>query len=228
MSNLNLLYVEDDEETIENINYFLKRHFNEIFTAQDGEEAFLIFEEKNPDIVILDINIPKLNGLKLANKIREKNKKIPIIFLTAFSDKENLLEAIHLHAYSYLIKPFKMNELISIIDKCKNDFYQDSTNPNLKKLADGFVWNKLKKELYFNEQKIALTKNELLLINLFIENDFKFFTPTEINDYVFLNNDLKNNSIIQLISRLKRKITEISGENNFFIENIYNKGYRLK
>ena len=82
--------------------------------------------------------------------------------------------------------------------------------------------------MYFNEQKISLTKNEILLINLFIENDFKFFTPTEINDYVFLNNDLKNNSIIQLISRLKRKITEISGEKNFFIENIYNKGYRLK
>ena len=64
MTNLNLLYVEDDEEIIEDIDFFLKRHFNEIIIAQDGEEAFRYFEEKNPDIIILDINIPKLNGLK--------------------------------------------------------------------------------------------------------------------------------------------------------------------
>ena len=131
MTNLNLLYVEDDEEIIEDIDFFLKRHFNEIIIAQDGEEAFNYFEEKNPDIVILDINIPKMNGLKLASKIREINKKIPIIFLTAFSDKENLLQAINLHACSYLIKPFKIDELINTLNKCKRDFFQENQNPHL-------------------------------------------------------------------------------------------------
>lgn len=80
MNNLNLLYVEDDEETVESIDFFLKRHFNEIYLAQDGEQALSFFEEKDPDIVILDINIPKLNGIKLATKIREKNKKYPLSF----------------------------------------------------------------------------------------------------------------------------------------------------
>jgi DNA-binding response OmpR family regulator len=113
MTNLKLLYVEDDQEIIEDIDYFLKRHFNEIIIAQDGEEAFNYFEKRKPDIIILDINIPKMNGLKLASKIRETNREIPIIFLTAFSDKENLLQAINLHAFSYLIKPFKIDELIN-------------------------------------------------------------------------------------------------------------------
>lgn len=228
MTNLNLLYVEDDEEIIEDIDFFLKRHFNEIIIAQDGEEAFRYFEEKNPDIIILDINIPKLNGLKLASKIRETNKKIPIIFLTAFSDKENLLQAINLHACSYLIKPFKIDELINTINKCKRDFFQENLNPNLKILNENFIWNKQKKELSFDNQRISLTKNEIALIDLFVENDFKFFTPEEINEFIFLNNDIKDNSIIQLISRLKRKITNLTGNNNFFIENIYNKGYHLK
>ena len=228
MTNLNLLYVEDDEEIIEDIDFFLKRHFNEIIIAQDGEEAFRYFEEKNPDIIILDINIPKLNGLKLASKIRETNKKIPIIFLTAFSDKENLLQAINLHACSYLIKPFKIDELINTINKCKRDFFQENLNPHLKILSENFIWNKQKKELSFDNQRISLTKNEIALIDLFVENDFKFFTPEEINEFIFLNNDIKDNSIIQLISRLKRKITNLTGNNNFFIENIYNKGYRLK
>lgn len=228
MNRLNLLYVEDDEETVESIDFFLKRHFNEIYIAQDGEQALSFFEEKDPDIIILDINIPKLNGIKLATKIREKNKKVPIIFLTAYSDKDNLLQAIHLHAFSYLIKPFKINELIETIDKCKKELLCEHTNPNLRKLSENLIWNKLKKELYFNKEKISLTKNELSLINLFVENDFKFFTPEEINEYIFLNHDLKNNSIIQLISRLKKKITEITSDSEFFIENIYNKGYRLK
>ncbi len=134
MTNLNLLYVEDDEETIDNIDFFLKRHFNEIIIAQDGEEAFNYFKEKKPDIIILDINIPKLNGLKLASKIREINKKVPIIFLTAFSDKDNLLQAINLHACSYLIKPFKIDELINAINKCKKYFFVVYQNPYLKVL----------------------------------------------------------------------------------------------
>lgn len=228
MTNLNLLYVEDDEETIDNIDFFLKRHFNEIIIAQDGEEAFNYFKEKKPDIIILDINIPKLNGLKLASKIREINKKVPIIFLTAFSDKDNLLQAINLHACSYLIKPFKIDELINAINKCKIYFFDENQNPYLKVLNQDFIWDKQKKELSFNNQKISLTKNEISLIDLFVENDFKFFTPEEIHEFIFLDNDIKDNSIIQLISRLKRKIINFSGNNNFFIENIYNKGYHLK
>lgn len=228
MTNLNLLYVEDDEETIENIDFFLKRHFNEIIIAKDGEEAFNYFEEKKPDIIILDINIPKINGLKLTSKIREINKKIPIIFLTAFSDKENLLQAIHLHACSYLIKPFKIDELINTINKCKRDFFQEDLNPHLKILNQDFIWHKQKKELSFNNQKISLTKNEISLIDLFVENDSRFFIQEEINEFIYLNNDIKDNSITQLISRLKRKVTNLTGNNNFFIENIYNKGYHLK
>ena len=228
MTNLNLLYVEDDEETIENIDFFLRRHFNEIIIAQDGEEAFHYFEERKPDIVILDINIPKINGLKLASKIREVNKKIPIIFLTAFSNKENLLQAINLHACSYLIKPFKIDELINTINKCKRDFFQEDLNPHLKILNQDFIWHKQKKELSFNNQKISLTKNEISLIDLFVENDSRFFTQEEINEFIFLNNNIKDNSITQLISRLKSKITNLTGNSNFFIENIYNKGYHLK
>jgi two-component system, OmpR family, lantibiotic biosynthesis response regulator NisR/SpaR len=227
MSNLNLLYVEDDEDTIENIDFFLKRHFNEIIVAQDGEEALKFFKEKKVDIIILDINIPKINGLKLAGKIRELNRKIPIIFLTAYSDRENLLQAINVHAFSYLIKPFKIDELIDVLNKCKKDFFYKYQNPHIKKLNGDFTWNKQKKELFFDNQRISLTKNEIALIDLFIEYDSRFFTPEEINEYISLNNDIKDNSIIQLISRLKRKIMNLTGNNNFFIENIYNKGYHI-
>ena len=148
--------------------------------------------------------------------------------MTDHSDKDNLLQAINLHACSYLIKPFKIDELINAINKCKKYFFDENQNPYLKVLNQDFIWDKQKKELSFNNQKISLTKNEISLIDLFVENDFRFFTPEDIHEFIFLDNEIKDNSIIQLISRLKRKIINFSGNNNFFIENIYNKGYHLK
>lgn len=226
MNNLTLLYVEDDVETIDNIQFFLKRHFKEIYIALDGEEALAIFQEKNPDIIILDINIPKISGLKVASKIREKNYTTPIIFLTAYSDKEKLLEAINLQVFSYLVKPIKVDKLINTITKCKKNISEEINSKKI--LADDFSWDLNKKDLYFNDIKIPLTKNEILIIELFINNDCKFFTIEQIKESIFDTEEVKNNSITQLISRLRKKIIDLTQSNNFFIENIYNEGYRLK
>ena len=75
MNDLTLLYVEDEIQIIQSIDFFLKRLFKEVFIAQDGEEALKLFYEKNPDVVILDINIPKVDGLKVASKIRKENSE---------------------------------------------------------------------------------------------------------------------------------------------------------
>jgi len=226
MNNLTLLYVEDDVETIDNIQFFLKRHFKEIYIALDGEEALAIFQDKNPDIIILDINIPKISGLKVASKIREKNYTTPIIFLTAYSDKEKLLEAINLQVYSYIVKPIKVDELINTITKCKKNISEEISSKKI--LADDFSWDLNKKNLFFNDIKIPLTKNEILIIELFINNDCKLFTIEDIKESIFDTEEVKNNSITQLISRLRKKIIDLTQSDNFFIENIYNEGYRLK
>ena len=227
-NNLTLLYVEDDLETIDNIKFFLKRYFSEIYIALDGEEALKIFNEKNPDIIILDINIPKISGLKVASKIREKDNNTSIIFLTAYSDREKLFEAINLQVFSYIVKPLKIELLIKTINKCIKNSSKENLDENKKILSDGFCWDINKKDLYFNDVKIPITKNEILLIELFVNNSCIFFKIDEIKEYVFGLENVKNNSITQLISRLRKKIHELTNSNLFFIENIYNEGYRLK
>mgnify|MGYP003606171068 FL=1 len=228
MNNLTLLYVEDEIQTIQSIDFFLKRLFKEVFIAQDGEEALSLFSEKKPDVVILDISIPKIDGLKVASKIRKENSEIPIIFITAHSENDKLLKAINLQTYSYLVKPIRVDELNNIILKCiKSVLDKREKNPN-KILADGFEWNQEKNTLFYKGVRVPLTKNEVILTEFFIKNSNKIFSIEDIIEYCFYDEDMKNNSVIQLISRFKKKTADMINSKDFFIENIYNKGYRLK
>ncbi len=117
MTDYSVLYVEDDEEILENVTFLLKRHVSQVFTAKDGEEALKIYFEKNPDIIVSDINIPNLDGLSLVAKIRDDNKDIPIIMMTAYKDSERLLKAQSIGVSSYVTKPFTLNDLKESMQK---------------------------------------------------------------------------------------------------------------
>jgi YesN/AraC family two-component response regulator len=114
---ITLLYVEDDEMTLEEISYFLKRYGKELFIAKDGVEGLELFKKKRPDIVITDIQMPKLSGLNMAEKIFEIDPSIPIVITTAHSESESLSKAIELGIDKYLLKPINMQEILAIIKK---------------------------------------------------------------------------------------------------------------
>lgn len=226
MKKLTLLCVEDDIEALEDIKYLLQRYFHKIYTAVEGKEALNIYKKHKPDIILLDINIPKLNGLLVASKIRESDDKTPIIFLTAHSEKDKLIAAVNLQVSSYIIKPFKIQELkdkiFKVIDKINIK--------NIKtKLNNSFIWDKETYELFYNETPIPLTKNEILIIKLLLTNRSRFLTATEISLEVCISdNDYNGNNIVQLISRFKKKMQKQLQNDKFFIENSYGSGYRIK
>lgn len=228
MNNLTLLYVEDDLEALEDVVYLLKRYFSKIYTATNGEEALELFSAHSPDIILLDINIPKINGLQVASKIKELNDEIPILFLTAHSETEKLLKAIDLRAISYIIKPFSIEELNESISKTIKMLNKQSLNNNILTFTDNFSWNIELKELSYKEEKLDLTKNEILLIELLINNKSRFLTAQDISEMIFPDKQVESNSIVQLISRFKNKVTKQTMLKRFFIENIYSQGYRIK
>ena len=114
---LTLLYIEDDLEILENVSFLLSRYVQEVFTAVDGKEALDIYNEKKPDIIVTDINLPKINGLDLAAKIREENKHIPIVIITAYNEEEQLQKAREIQVSTYLQKPFTLQQLKDAITK---------------------------------------------------------------------------------------------------------------
>ncbi len=111
-----ILFVEDEEATRKNYVTYLKMLFSEVYEAKDGEEAYQLYKEQKPDIMILDVNIPKLNGLELLEKIRENDYTTKAIMFTAHSDQSFLLKAVSLQLTKYLVKPVSRKELKEALD----------------------------------------------------------------------------------------------------------------
>ena len=108
---IKVLYVEDDDIARENGVEYLENYFENIYEASDALTALKLYEKHQPDIIITDIQMPKLNGLEFVQRIRKTDSKTQVIVISAFSDKDYLLKAIELQLVKYLIKPIKENEL---------------------------------------------------------------------------------------------------------------------
>lgn len=94
MNNLSILYVEDDPMVRENFVEILGHYFSHIFSAEDGLSAYDLYLQHRPDILLLDISLPKMSGLDLAEKIREDDDKVAIVMMTAYADQEKLMRAV--------------------------------------------------------------------------------------------------------------------------------------
>jgi signal transduction histidine kinase len=105
LKNFTLLYVEDNEETLELIKLMLKEKVKTLYTAKDGVDGLRKFKQKNPDIILSDIMMPKMNGIEFSKEIKKINPKVPIVFLTAFNENELLRQSVDIGIDSYITKP---------------------------------------------------------------------------------------------------------------------------
>lgn len=106
-----ILYVEDDEDTLELFSIMLKPYVKDMYLASNGLEGLTMFEDLNPDIVITDIEMPKMNGLELLEKIKASDKNKPVIVITAFKDEAHKASK----ADALIIKPINKQEVLSTL-----------------------------------------------------------------------------------------------------------------
>ena len=118
LKNLTILYVEDDTEVRENISQSLAYFVKHIESASNGDEAFELYEKISPDIIITDIDMPGMNGLELAARVRECDSFIPIVVMTAYTTEEFLLDAVSLHLERYIVKPVSLAKLKDSLESC--------------------------------------------------------------------------------------------------------------
>ena len=138
----NILFVEDEKEIRDNYTRYLKRHFLNVYEAVDGEDGYQIYKDKKPEIMILDINLPKMNGLELLRKIRRTNQSIKVIMLTAYSDTKYLMDAVELKLVKYLVKPITRDDLKSALDIAVEEFTQfDVVSKITVSLKDDYFWD---------------------------------------------------------------------------------------
>lgn len=108
---LRLLFVEDDDTSRELMQMILEEYFNEIVVAKDGQEGLEKFQEGGVDLILTDINMPKMNGLEMIEQIRLINKEIPVLILSAHNDVEHLTQAIELNISGYVLKPINVEQM---------------------------------------------------------------------------------------------------------------------
>lgn len=115
LQNIVVLYVEDEPQIAQEVSFHLKKYIKGFYTATNGEEGKELFYKINPDIIITDIQMPKLNGLEM---IKQINSNVPVIITTAYSDLEYFLTAIELNVNKFIIKPIDLIELVKAIQEC--------------------------------------------------------------------------------------------------------------
>lgn len=115
LKNLKILYVEDEEEVVQQMEFFLKKRVGRLVVSKNGEEGLKSFKEELPDMVISDLKMPVMDGISMAREIR-KTSDVPIIITTAFSDKEIILRAVDVGIEKYIVKPIDARELIKSME----------------------------------------------------------------------------------------------------------------
>ncbi|RXJ88832.1 DNA-binding response regulator [Arcobacter sp. CECT 8983] len=218
-----VLYAEDDENVRKNYVLYLEQYFDKIYEASDGLEALNLYKDKKPNILLLDITMPHLNGLEVIKKIREVDQTTPIIVLSAHSHKEYLFEAIKLNLVDYLIKPINRNEFKEVIENSFERLKNDTVNDEDKVVINNkCYWDARSRILFFKDKIVDLTKNERILFELLLNKKNQIVKPEEISSYVWnTENNVNDASIRNLVKRLRKKLPVD------IIDSIYGSGYIL-
>lgn len=218
-----ILFVEDEEDTRKNYVQYLKRYFKEVYEASNGESAYQLYKEKKPNIMIIDIHIPKMNGLELLEKIREKDHTTRALMLTAHSDKNLLLEASSLKLTQYLVKPITGNELKQALDLAISEikkFQVVSIKHTI--LKDNYSWNHDTKELYYKDTVVELTSKEKKVFELLVENPNITLSYDQFIIHVWDSYEQDRlNALKMCIKKLRKKLPQE------LIQTVYSQGYKL-
>lgn len=215
-----ILIAEDDRESNENIAYFLQNKFKKVLSAYDGIEAWNMYNEELPDIIITDIEMPKMNGLKLIQKIRLHNKSIPIIILTSYSNPHYLFDAIPLKLEDYLLKPLTYSKLNALLEKLENSQQEGKTILVLDAQSTTLYDFDMKIVKIKNDQ-IRLANLEITLLELFLANSDKIVYYEEAEEALYGSQMKSRNALKIVVSNLRKKIPTIE------IRAIPKIGYRL-
>ncbi len=217
--NIKILFVEDDEVARENAVEYLSENFDEVLQAQDGLEAWQLYSQHHPQIIITDIMMPKINGLELIERIRKTDKETQIIITSAFSTKEYLLRAIELQLVKFLIKPITQEQLDTALKLCCETLTSVKSNViTILPECDFDIYNKT---LKCQDNFFQLRTKESLLLELLLKNTARYVTYEEIENAVWQQSSMSKDALKTLIRDLKNKLP------HGILKNLSGTGYKL-
>ncbi len=226
---MKILLVEDDVEISDMLKNFLETEGFEVAAAYDGESACERFFEEEYALVLLDLMIPKINGMKVMNIIREKSM-VPIIILSAKDTDSDKTLGLGLGADDYVTKPFSVTEVLARIKANirRNTQYAASADSKETSITrDGLSINTNDYSVVKKGEKIELTAKEFEILKLLMANPQKVYTKEQIYSLVWKDAYLGDENAVNVhISRLRNKI-EDNPRNPQYIVTVWGIGYKL-
>ena len=202
-----LLIIEDEKKIATTLKKVLTENGYHVDLAFDGNIGKRLFDSNEYDLIILDINLPGMNGFELCKAIRNHNQQIPIIMLTAMNTTEDKIEGFDTGTDDYMIKPFEFKELlVRIRALLKRTMNQQLPTGNILKVAD-LEMNLDTKEVSRANQSITLTAKEFQLLEYFMRNRNRVLSRSDIAERVWeIDFDTQTNVIDVYVNYLRNKI----------------------
>ena len=234
---MQVLYVEDDKASQTEMAEIFEYFFYRVDISVDGVDGVSKYKnyfeanDKHYDIVITDINMPKMNGIELSKAVFEKNPTQELVIISAHDESEYLIQLINMGVNNFLLKPIDYDKILEVLYRIVNkkkemkQLYKDSSKGDISiiDLDNNHRWNIKSQQLTKNGTSISLTKMEITLMKLLIKNGSNISTNDEILDEVWgAERDFTtNNNLNPLLSRLRKKLPKD------MIKTQYGLGYRL-
>ena len=227
MAGENILIIEDEEDVQELIHYNLSREGYNCRSALNGRQAIEMAQESVPDLALLDLMLPEIDGLEVCKSFKRdsKTKNIPIIMVTAKSDESDIVTGLELGAEDYITKPFSPKVLIArvraVLRRKNADIIDDSQTIE----AHGIKIDIARHKVFVKDKPVELTSSEFSLLRFLAEKPGWVFTRYQIVDAIHgTDYPVTDRSIDVQVVGLRKKL----GSSGKFIETVRGIGYRFK
>ena len=217
LKSLNVLYVDDDKDAREKLESILKYYFNNVYTAGDGYEAFEVYKKNTCNLLLVDYDMPIMNGNEFLKLVREENIKIPAVVISAYEEKDKLKNAIKLNLVNYLVKPYSLEDLKNVL----NESIEWMQNNALLKVNfdDNSYYDFSLKSIVSNESIVQLTAYEATILEYLFQNENRLVSYDTL--LYILKEQSNKKSLLTIVYKLKKKIP------SNVIKNVKDLGYLL-
>lgn len=227
----NILVVDDDKEIVGAIEIYLKKEGYNIIKAYNGQKALEVINSQEIHLVILDIMMPKKDGLETLKEIR-KEKSIPVILLSAKSEDYDKIEGLDLGADDYITKPFNPLELIARVNSNLRRYVKlGSIEPKENEViykTGGLIINDEKKTVSVDDKQVKLTATEYNILKFLLKNKGKVYRSHEIYENVWKEEGFGAENIIAVHIRHIREKIEINPKEPQYLKVIWGVGYKVE
>ena len=232
MNLYNILIVEDEKEICDGIEIYLKNQGYNVFKASNGVEGLKVIEIETVHLAIVDIMMPKMDGITMVMKLRE-NYEFPVIMLTAKSEEMDKIMGLNIGADDYVTKPFNPMELLARVNsqlrryskylRVVNNLEENTSNL----IIGGLELNVDTKDVTLDGEEVKLTPKEFKILELLMKNSGKVFSAESIYEQIWNEQAINTDTVMVHIRNIREKI-EIDTKNPKYLKVVWGVGYKIE